>query len=120
MSRRAIKTMTAFEFRGDFTYPTDMSGPDTVSLTAAELATMLSNARAEGEQSATMRLNTQLTERLGSISDQLKQALTELLKLADCLDKASLPDTARHEVHSLMRVACQLIVDGQGDLFVDR
>ena len=122
MSRSAVKTVTDFDFQSDFTAPTAPlpETVDTVSVSANELAELLANAHAEGMAAADARNDQETTEKLTAMSGQLKAALGELLKLAECLDKTALPTDAETEVKQLISTACTHIVNGQGDLFADQ
>ena len=122
MRRTAVRTVTDFDFQSDFTAPT-IPAPeteDTVAVTPSELAQLLANARTEGMAAAEARHDSQTTQKLEIMSTQLKAALGELLKLAECLDKASLPLAAETQVKQLISTACAHIMNGQGDLFVDQ
>lgn len=123
MRRTAVKTVTDFTFQSDFTAPRPLPPAeeiDTVSVTANELATLLANARNEGMAAADARHDKDTAQKLASMSVQLKSALSELLKLAECLDKASLSPGAQSAAKQLISAACTHIVNGQGDLFVDQ
>jgi len=122
MRRSAVKTVTDFDFQSDFTAPTapEADTADTVSVTANELAELLANAGAEGMAAADARHDEETTEKLAAMSGQLKAALGELLKLAECLDKTALPADAETEAKQLISTACAHIVNGQGDLFADQ
>lgn len=128
MSLRTLSSLVDFEFRSDFA-PPDLSDTgaaenpnalDTVSVTASELAELLANARAEGLQAAINQHSKDTEARLDTLSGELRQALGELLELAKCLERVALsPDDASH-IKALMSKACEHIVAGQTDLFVDQ
>jgi len=122
MTRSAVKSIVDFDFQSDFTAPTPQAPEtaDTVSVSAGELAELLANARAEGMAAADARNDQQTADKLALMSEQLKAALGELLKLAECLDKTALPAAAEAEAKQLISTACAHIVNGQGDLFVDQ
>lgn len=122
MKRRAVKTVSEFAFQSDFTppQPEPADALDTVSVTATELAELLANARAEGTAAADARHDTETAAKLETMSSQLHAALGELLKLAECLDKASLSRRDEAAARQLISTACQHIVEGQGDLFADQ
>lgn len=122
MRRTAVKTVTDFTFQSDFTAPSPPKAEtaDTVAVSANELAELLANARAEGMAAADARHDKETADKLHAMSDQLKAALGELLKLAECLDKASLSSVTTLEAKHLIAAACSHIVTGQGDLFADQ
>ncbi len=118
MIRRTVKSLAEFDFRGDFAPAAGAA--DTVRLSAAELAALLAGARADGAEAERARDAARESARLEAVSGQLKRALDELLRLAECLDRAALPEGAAREARTLIASACQGIVDGQGDLFANR
>lgn len=122
MTRSAVKKLSEFTFQSDFTppRPAPETGPDTVSVSASELAELLANARNEGMAAADARHDQETAKRLEAMSEQLRAAMGELLKLAECLDQASLSEEAEHTARTLISTACTHIVNGQGDLFVDQ
>lgn len=122
MSRTAVKTVTDFTFQSDFTAPKPPveETADTVSVTANELAELLATARNEGMAAADARHDSQTAAKLETMSKQLKSAMEELLKLAECLDKTPLSPTAHADVKQLISTACTHIVNGQRDLFADQ
>lgn len=124
MTVRAVKSLTEFAFRNDFAppdrNPDRHDEPGTLRLSAGELASLLAEARAEGADAERARDAARESERLEAVSARLRQALEELLRLAECLDQAALPDDAARDAKALMASACQQIVDGQGDLFANR
>lgn len=122
MRRTAVKSVTDFSFQSDFSAPPPprSDDPDTVAVTANELAELLASARAEGMAAADAQHNAENAEKLVAMSSQLKAALGELLKLAECLDKATLSSSSLEESRQLIAAACTHIVNGQGDLFADQ
>ena len=122
MRRTAVKSVTDFAFQSDFTAPEPPRAEeaDTVAVSAGELAELLANAHAEGMAAANARHDAETADKLNAMSGQLKAALEELLKLAECLDKSALPARAEAEARQHLATACTHIVNGQGDLFVDQ
>lgn len=122
MRRTAVKTVCDFAFQSDFSAPVPppLQETDTVAVSANELAELLANARAEGMSAANARHDKDTALKLSAMSGQLKAALVELLKLAECLDKAILPEQAQLEARQLISTACAHIVNGQGDLFAQQ
>lgn len=122
MRRTAVKTVTDFSFQSDFTPPSPPppEAAETVSITANELAELLANAHADGRAAANARHDKDTAAKLETMSTQLKSALQELLKLAECLDQTALPKATELEAKQLLSTACAHIVNGQGDLFVDQ
>lgn len=122
MKRTAVKKISDFEFQSDFSAPKEApeDTSDTVSVTARELAELLASARQEGLNAAQTQLETEQAERLNTVSDALKTALDELVKLAAHLDRSALPPRAQSQIKQLITAACLHIVNGQRDLFADQ
>ncbi len=122
MKRTAVKTVSDFAFRSDFTPPPEPTTDtaDVVSVTASELAQLLSTARAEGLAAAQVQFETAHTARMDAVSGQLKTALENLVQLAACLDASHLAHPEKSEIKGLITDTCVNIVNGQRDLFADQ
>ena len=120
--RKAVRTLQDFEYRSDFTSGAESEPltPDTISMTAEELAEIYSRARTEGEQAAEQRYTAQLNTRIDAVSGQLETALSQLLMLAEHLDRLHMPPPLQASARDLITSACRHIIDGQGDLFPDQ
>lgn len=128
--QRAVKAIQPFEFRSDFDFvPAEPAIEDAVpasedeakiSLTGAELAQLLFEARAEGIADAEARDKREDNERLQAVTDHLNQALANLVALAGHLEAAAYEEKFNATSIMLINEAAQRIVDGQGDLFAER
>ncbi|MEM7660733.1 MAG: hypothetical protein AAF292_00685 [Pseudomonadota bacterium] len=121
MTRRTVQSIRAFTFSPKFGALDFESAPQgdasgVISLTAQDLSRLLENARVEMIQEHTHQ-NAKTLERLEKTAIELKAALKHLLELADHLDRIKMEEEDRSRARALMASACQLIVDGQGDLF---
>lgn len=118
----SVPRLAPFEFQSDFSAPTapPVEGPDTVRMSAEELADLLANARAEGVETAVNHHEAAKAAHLEAAAKQLQAALDDLVKLANCLDAASLDADRARIANRLMTAACQHIIDGQADLFADQ
>ncbi|MEM8635995.1 MAG: hypothetical protein AAGF33_13555 [Pseudomonadota bacterium] len=115
--RRSIQSLQAFSFSSDFGRVSSRSRSDgMVSMTADELSEMLQAARQETTQRIEAE-NAKVLKRLEQTSEDLLTALEHMIELASCLDRAKMEADDRKRARSLMAATCQIIVDGQGDLF---
>ncbi|MEM6901364.1 MAG: hypothetical protein AAF583_16545 [Pseudomonadota bacterium] len=115
--RRSIQSLQAFSFSSDFGGVSAKSRSDgMVSMTADELSEMLQAARQETTQHFEAE-NAKILKRLEQTSEDLRAALEHMIELAACLDRAKMEADDRKRARSLMASACQMIVDGQGELF---
>ncbi len=130
--QRAVKAIQPFEFRSDFDFvpaepvvEIEVEQPEVIedakiSLTGAELAMLLSEARAEGIAEAEVREQHEEQERLNAVTSNLNQALANLVALAGHLEAAAYEDKFNDTSIKLINATAQRIVDGQGDLFAER
>lgn len=105
-----------FEFHSDFSAP-KAEDPGRVDMPAADFASLLSQARAEGIMEGRAAVESDHAERMDQLSIQLREALGDLIKLAEHLEASAGEDGASDAVRALIKSAAQRIVDGQGDLF---
>ena len=105
-----------FEFQSDFSAPR-AEEPGRIDMPADEFASLLAQARAEGLMEGRASAASEDAERLQGVSDKLREALGDLVKLAEHLEAASGSEGASSEVRALIKSAAQRLVDGQGDLF---
>ena len=120
--RRAVKSLQAFDFRSDFTPQPEPVVPappaeEKITLSAPDLAMLLTEARAEAHAAAMSLRNDEQNARLQQVTDQLKEALSNLVSLADHLEAGAYADGFRETALRLVTATAQRIVDGQGDLF---
>ncbi len=130
--QRAVKAIQPFEFRSDFDFtpaepviepeveqPQDIEDAK-ISLTGAELAELLAEARATGIAEAEAREQREDQERLDAATGNLNQALANLVALAGHLEAAAYEEKFNDTSIQLINATAQRIVDGQGDLFAER
>jgi len=116
MSERSVTSLKSFVFRHDFEQPSAQTEPAQISMTSAALTEALSAARHE----SVAENDRQYAASIGKVQTAaagLEQALAQILELAEHLDRAMMDPGDRLRARNLMSSACQLIVDGQGDLF---
>jgi|TARA_R110002020_G_scaffold105961_2_gene246870 hypothetical protein len=122
MTQRAVKSVQAFEFRSDFTLPTEPEQPprEQMDLSAPELARLLSEARAEGLAEATRLEASQTEERMQAVTLKLNDALADLVTLARHIETGAYEGLDVAKSLDLINATAQRIIDGQGDLFAAR
>ncbi|MEM9668359.1 MAG: hypothetical protein AAF950_05490 [Pseudomonadota bacterium] len=81
-----------------------------------DLADLLSRTRQETLQSVNAEQTTAM-QHIQDVSENLLKALAQMIELAEYLDRLDIDLEDRARAKHLMSSACQLIVDGQGDLF---
>lgn len=108
-----------FEFQSDFSTPR-VDEPGRVNMPAEDFASLLSQARAEGLMEGRASAATDEAERLEAVSQKLRDALGDLLKLAEQLEATAGESGTPESVRALIKSAAQRLVDGQGDLFTGR
>lgn len=105
-----------FEFQSDFSTPrAEEAGR--ISMPAEEFASLLAQARAEGLIEGRSTAASEEADRMEETSLKLREALRDLVKLAEHLEAASGKDGTAPEVRALIQSAAQRLVDGQGELF---
>ena len=116
--QRAVKSLQAFDFRSDFTPPPEPEVPtlpveEKITLSAPDLAMLLTEAHA-----AAMSLrHDEQAARLKQLTENLTEALANLVSLAQHLESSAYSDGLRQSALRLVTATAQRIVDGQGDLF---
>ncbi len=125
MMQRAVKTLQPFEFRNDFG-PQAVPAPaaemheSLVTVTPAELAGLLAEARREGLEEGLARNRRDSEERLQSATSKLNQALANLVALAGHLEASAFDSDMTDTSMRLINATARRIIDGQGDMFADR
>lgn len=119
MTTRAVKSVTAFDFRADFgPQPQEAgAGPAQVTLTSGELAALISQVRSETlADVARLKTETQ-DERLSAVAAELTQALDEIAEVMRLIASTQFHATTEARLRSLIDGAAARIASGQGDLF---
>ena len=111
-----------FEFQSDFSAPKpeNKEDPGRVTMPAEDFASYLSQARAEGLMEGRASAASEEAERMDAVSQQLREALGDLVLLAEHLEASSGNDGTPDAVRALIKSAAQRLVDGQGDLFTQK
>lgn len=116
---KRVVSAQPFEFQSDFSAPEAPrpDDPGRVTLPAEDFASLLSQARAEGLMEGRATAASEEAERMEAVSAQLREALGDLVQLAEYLEASSGKDGTPEAVRALIKSAAQRLVDGQGDLF---
>jgi len=120
---RAIKSVTAFDFRADFGAQPEpakevASEADTrVSFSGEELAALITQVRAETLAEVEQSRADSESERLAAVSAELSQALEEITQVMGLIGAAQYHAVTETRLRSLIDGAAARIVSGQGDLF---
>lgn len=119
MIHRAVKSVTPFDFRSDFSAaPPTQADPDpAVSLTTPELLQILAEARAEGAAMAQADAARADLAHLQTATNALNEALANLVALTGHLEACAYEEGFSERAHALIRATARTILDGQGDLF---
>jgi hypothetical protein len=120
--QRAVKFLQPFDFRSDFTPQPDPELPalpveEKITLSAPDLAMLLTEARAEAHAAAMSMKHDEQNARLQQVTENLTDALANLVSLAGHLESSAYSDGFRQSALRLVTATAQRIVDGQGDLF---
>jgi len=119
MIHRAVKSVTPFDFRSDFSAapPAQADLDPAVSLTTPELLQMLAEARAEGAAMAQADAARADLAHLQTATNALNEALANLVALTGHLEACAYEEGFSERAHALIRATARTILDGQGDLF---
>jgi hypothetical protein len=120
--QRAVKSLQPFDFRSDFNpqpEPEVFTPPveEKITLSAPDLAMLLTEARAEAHAAAMSLKHDEQAARLKQLTENLTEALANLVSLAQHLETSAYSDGFRQSALRLVTATAQRIVDGQGDLF---
>ena len=121
MTARAVKSVTAFEFRSDFGPQAEEAAtePALVSFTGEEVAALITQVRAETlAEVAKIKTQTE-SERLSAVTAELTQALDEITEVMRLIASSQYHATTEARLRSLIDGAAARIAGGQGDLFAE-
>ena len=119
MTARAVKSVSAFDFRADFgPQPEEIiDDPTRVSFTGEEIAGLIAQVRAETlAEVARVRTDAE-SERLAAVTAELAQALDEISQVMRLIESSQYHATTEVRLRSLIEGAAARITRGQGDLF---
>jgi len=121
MTARAVKSVSAFDFRADFgpqpeEVPADASR---VSFTGEEIAGLIAQVRAETLAEVARMTSRTESERLSAVTAELTQALDEIAEVMRLIASSQFHATTEARLRSLIDGAAARIAGGQGDLFAE-
>lgn len=121
MTARAVKSVSAFDFRADFGPQAEdvAADPTRVSFTGEEVAALITQVRAETlAEVAKIKSETE-SERLSAVTAELTQALDEIAEVMRLIASSQYHATTEARLRSLIDGAAARIAGGQGDLFAE-
>ena len=116
--RRRVEKIEPYPFASDFSAPSPESA-DTISISPQELALLLSDAQAGGASIARNDALADEAEKLAKTSEDLKKVLSGIVDLAAHLEHAAIDETDRQAALERVRRLAAVVIEGQGDLFVE-
>lgn len=121
MTARAVKSVSAFDFRADFgSQPEEVAaGPARVSFTGEEIAGLIAQVRAETLAEVARVQTERESERLSAVTAELTQALDEIAEVMRLIASTQYHATTEARLRSLIDGAAARIAGGQGDLFAE-
>jgi hypothetical protein len=121
MTARAVKSVSAFDFRADFgPQPEDVAAdPARVSFTGDEIAGLIAQVRAETLAEVARVKTASESERLAAVTAELTQALDEIAEVMRLIASTQYHATTEARLRSLIDGAAARIAGGQGDLFAE-
>jgi hypothetical protein len=121
MTARAVKSVSAFDFRADFgPQPEEVAAdPARVSFTGEEIAGLIAQVRAETLAEVARVKTESESERLSAVTAELTQALDEIAEVMRLIAYTQYHATTEARLRSLIDGAAARIAGGQGDLFAE-
>ena len=121
MTARAVKSVSAFDFRADFgPQPEEVAAdPARVSFTGEEIAGLIAQVRAETLAEVAKVKTESESERLAAVTAELTLALDEIAEVMRLIASTQFHATTEARLRSLIDGAAARIAAGQGDLFVE-
>lgn len=116
--KRQVARLAPFPFESDFAVPAAPEDPSgDIILTADELASLLAETRqstADLVKDETLKVH---SNRMQSLSDEMKSALSLVVDLAGHLETATLDEHDRQAALEKVRRLAGTLIEGQADLF---
>ena len=112
---QATRTLSAFDFRTDFTVPPVDAGE--VRLSAEEVVALIAKVRADTLAEISRQEAQETLDRLDRVTATMRDVLSDLLKLMQLVEVATEEDETRKHLRATVTGLAQRLLDGQGDLF---
>ncbi len=121
MTARAVKSVSAFDFRADFgPQPEEVAAdPARVSFTGEEIAGLIAQVRAETLAEVAKVRTEGESARLAAVTAELTLALDEITEVMRLIASTQYHATTEARLRSLIDGAAARIAGGQGDLFAE-
>jgi hypothetical protein len=112
---QATRTLSAFDFRTDFTAPPADAGE--VRLSAEEVVALIAKVRADTLAEISRQQAQETLDRLDRVTATMRDVLSDLLKVMRLVEAATEEDETRKHLRATVTGLAQRLLDGQGDLF---
>jgi len=112
---QATRTLSAFDFRTDFTAPPADAGE--VRLSAEEVVALIAKVRADTLAEISRQEALETLDRLDRVTATMRDVLSDLLKVMQLVEAATEEDETRKHLRATVTGLAQRLLDGQGDLF---
>lgn len=112
---QATRTLSAFDFRTDFTAPPADAGE--VRLSAEEVVALIAKVRDDTLAEISRQQAQETLDRLDRVTATMRDVLSDLLKVMQLVEAATEEDETRKHLRATVTGLAQRLLDGQGDLF---
>jgi hypothetical protein len=112
---QATRTLSAFDFRTDFTAPPADAGE--VRLSAEEVVALIAKVRDDTLAEISRQRAQETLDRLDRVTATMRDVLSDLLKVMQLVEAATEEDETRKHLRATVTGLAQRLLDGQGDLF---
>lgn len=112
---QAARTLSAFDFRTDFSAPSAEAGE--VRLSAEEVVALIARVRADTLAEISRQEAQETLDRLDRVTATMRDVLSDLLKVMQLVEAATEEDETRKHLRATVTGLAQRLLDGQGDLF---
>ncbi len=121
MTARAVKSVTAFDFRSDFgpQPETVADEPARVSFTGEEVAGLIAQVRAETLAEVAKRNAEAESERLAKVTAELSTALGEIVQVMSLIENSEFTAATETRLRGLIEAVAGRVARQQGDLFAE-
>ncbi len=111
----AVRTLSAFDFRSDFSAPAAEAGE--VRLSAEEVVALIAKVRADTLAEISRQEAQETLDRLDRVTATMRDVLSDLLKVMQLVETAAFDEDTNARLRGTVTGLAQRLLDGQGDLF---
>lgn len=121
MTARAVKSVSAFDFRADFGPQAEgvAADPSRVSFTGEEVAALITQVRAETLAEVAKRNAEAESERLAKVTAELSTALGEIVQVMSLIENSEFTAATETRLRGLIEAVAGRVARQQGDLFAE-